>query len=236
MRLPFLTGPVHDSAMAYLRAHRRELLEHFAGDAVCPPVDEPFSIFMAGSPGAGKTEYSKTWIRKTNASVVRIDTDEVREWFPMYTGSNSSEVQHAAALGVQRLFDYVLDKRKNVLIDSTFTPYETVEENVERSLRRGRYVEVHYIFQDPVVAWEFTKKRQVVEGRFVPKEMFVRALFESRENVQRIQAKFGTDVKVTFVVKDYQNDTFLEHYYGVNEIDSRTELKYTKEELSERLS
>lgn len=236
MYLPFHIGPVHDSAVAYLHDHRKELLERFAGDTICPPVADPFSIFMAGSPGAGKTEYSKTWIQKTNASLVRIDTDEVRGWFPMYTGSNSSEVQHAAALGVQKLYDYVLKKKKNILIDSTFTPYETVEENVERSLRRGRYVEVHYIFQDPLVAWDFTKKREHVEGRFVPKEMFVEALFESRANVQRIQAKFGSDVKVTFVMKDYQNDTFLEHYYGVNEIDGRTEMKYTKEELLARLS
>ncbi len=229
--LPFITGQTKEDAIAYLRVHKKELLEQFAGDKICPRVENPFSIFMAGSPGAGKTEYSKAWMQQTNAVLVRIDTDEVREWFPMYTGNNSADIQHAAALGMRKLYDYVIDKKKNVLVDSTFTPFETVEENIRRSLDKGRYVEVHYIFQDPKLAWEFTKKREIVEGRVVPKEVFVDALFESRENVKRIKSKFGSKVSVTFVVKDYQNDALMNHFYGINEIDKRTEIPYSREEL-----
>ena len=47
---------------------------------------------MAGSPGAGKTEYSKRFVdgvkKDTGASIVRIDGDEIREILPQYNGSN----------------------------------------------------------------------------------------------------------------------------------------------------
>ena len=52
----------------------------------------PESYFMAGSPEAGKTEYSKRFVdgvkKDTGASIVRIDGDEIREILPQYNSSN----------------------------------------------------------------------------------------------------------------------------------------------------
>ena len=195
MKLPFFSAEIHDVALEYVRRHKKELCEKFANDAICPPDEEPFSLFMTGSPGAGKTEYSKTWLKESGFVAVRIDTDEIRDWIPTYDRKDANSFQAAACVGMERLYDYVLHKKKSVIMDATFTPYHQAESNVARSLSRGRHVEIIYIFQDPLQAWEFTQKREAIEGRFVPKEVFVDALFTSRENVKLIKAKYP-DIKL----------------------------------------
>ena len=50
---------LQEQAVAHIKANKCNLLEEFAADSVYPPQEEPISIFMAGSPGAGKTEFSK---------------------------------------------------------------------------------------------------------------------------------------------------------------------------------
>lgn len=54
---------IHDEAIAYIRQHKRDLIEKFANLNDYPPVKNPEAFFMAGSPGAGKTEYSKSFIK-----------------------------------------------------------------------------------------------------------------------------------------------------------------------------
>ena len=232
---PFSLGATHDKSISYVKKNKRELLEKFANDEVCLPEDEPFTLFMAGSPGAGKTEYSKTWLQNSGFLAVRIDADEVRKWIPTYTGDNSDQVQGAAALGVQKIYDYVLDKNKSAIMDTTFIPYNIAEENVCRSLKRGRHVEIHYLFQDPFLAWDFTKKRELVEGRKVPKEAFVASLFEARENVKKIKGKYPV-VQVTFVVNDFTEGSKPQYFFNINEIDKRTEINYNSEELLRKLT
>jgi tRNA A37 threonylcarbamoyladenosine biosynthesis protein TsaE len=49
----------------------KDLLAKFASDFICPPhgdrpSEDPSTILMAGSPGAGKTEFSLNLIKKIN--------------------------------------------------------------------------------------------------------------------------------------------------------------------------
>lgn len=229
MRLPWLSAATHDEALDYIRKHKADLCEQFANDSICPSQDEPFSLFMAGSPGAGKTEFSKTWLKDSGFAAVRIDVDEIRDFLPMYDHKDANSVHAAACVGMERLYDYVLKKNKSVIMDATFTPYNKVEQNVERSLSRGRHVEIIYIFQEPLLAWEYTQKREALEGRIVPKEVFVDALFEARENVKKIKRKYPKIV-VTFVYNDFSTG-IVKSYFNINEIDKRTEIPYSKEEL-----
>ena len=48
-----------DDAYAYIKAHERELIEKFTSPKFYFPDAQAVSLFMAGSPGAGKTETSK---------------------------------------------------------------------------------------------------------------------------------------------------------------------------------
>ena len=53
---------IDQKAQDYVKANRKLLCERFASITLYPSVATPTSYFMAGSPGAGKTEFSKGFI------------------------------------------------------------------------------------------------------------------------------------------------------------------------------
>lgn len=80
---------ISEQAVNYVKLHDKELVEQFASLKNYPSSTNPQAIFMAGCPGAGKTEFSKGWIEEFNkdepeAKIVRIDADEIREKIPQY--------------------------------------------------------------------------------------------------------------------------------------------------------
>lgn len=125
----------------YIKKHKKELIEKFASESKYPSLENPTTIFMAGSPGAGKTEESKKLVEKLHYNykilMVRIDADEIRQICPGYEGYNAHLFQEAATLGVNKLFDHVLRKRMNALLDTTFCDFERAKDNIQRSLKKG---------------------------------------------------------------------------------------------------
>lgn len=228
---------VSQKAIEWVRLNKKKIIEHFAGDSVYPSSEEPFSIFMAGSPGAGKTESSIAIVemmKKRGEGIVRIDPDEIRKLIPQYTGTNTDAVKGASFLAVEKLYDYVLKAGKSMILDSTFTPYKKIEGNVRRSVAKGRTTTIIYIDQDPLVAWHFTKEREKIEGRSIPKDFFIRTLFESRENVQKIKEQYGDQVDLHVIQKDFvkQTQRFIE---DVEQIDHVVRIKYSVDNLQELL-
>jgi UDP-N-acetylglucosamine kinase len=196
---------VKREAEAYVKVNKKVIKERFAGDDICEPDENPVSIFMAGSPGAGKTEFSKRFLVESGLQAVRIDADEIKAMIPQYTGANSSAVQGASALAVEYIYDYVLTKRKNAVFDATFSDFERSYSNVSRSLRKGRQVEVYYLYQDPIMAWRFTKICEALEGRVVPLEFFAKSFVDARMTVNRVKEEFGKEVKIHVIVRGYEN-------------------------------
>lgn len=230
-----MSDSVHDKAVAFVKKNRKLLIEKFANDDICPTEVNPISIFMAGSPGAGKTEFSKNLLKKIpGLKAVRIDADEIKEIIPQYTRKNSDEIQGASALGVEYLYDYVLDKKKSVILDGTFADYKKSCKNIERSLKRKRIIEIYYLFQDPVIAWKFTKAREELEGRFVPKTVFVDSLFKAKENVDKVKNEYGKAIKVHVVIKNFENNQ-ENLYVDVDTIDTYLKISYDYKSLMKKL-
>lgn len=225
---------IKEDAVNFIKRNKKLLIDTFASDEICPKQDAPFSIFMAGSPGAGKTEFCKNFIKAAKIKVVRIDADDIRDIIPSYTGKNSDKVQGAAALGVEKLYDYVLDKSKNCVLDGTFSKYEIASKNIDRSIRRGRGVLIFYVYQDPLVAWRFTKAREDLEGRRVPKGIFIDAFFNSKKNVNRIKELYKKDVKV-FVIEKNTETNLYNFYPDIDQIDSFIKIPYTKTKLNKMI-
>lgn len=215
-------------ARAYIKEHRDEIIAKFV--AGVEAVDTPVSIFMAGSPGAGKTEFSRRLLERLGGNMVRIDADDVRDMLPQYQGANAYVVHGAAALGVEKLYDFVLKNRLHALIDGTFQNYDKEANNINRSLHDKRAVEIFYVFQSPVVAWGFTQKREAVEGRNIPKAVFIDTLFAANENVKRIKRAFGDRVALHVVLKNITNDQ-EEILYNTDEVDKYVNIGYTTDEL-----
>ena len=130
-----------------------------------PPAVHPTSVFMAGSPGAGKTEFSKNFLKGAGEGAVRIDPDEIRDVIPQYTGGNSHLFQYAVNIGVDKVFYHVLSHDQNFILDGTMANFKKAHENITRTLKQREFIQIFYLFQDPVIAWEFTKKRELVEHR-----------------------------------------------------------------------
>lgn len=221
-----------DEARAYVKEHRGEIVAKFV--LSIEPAETPVSIFMAGSPGAGKTEFSRRLLERLGGNMVRVDADDVRDMLPQYQGANAYVVHGAAALGVEKIYDFVLKHKLHTLIDGTFQNYDKEVSNIERSLHNARAAEVFYVFQDPLIAWGFTQKREAVEGRNIPKEVFIRTLFAANENVKKIKNTFGDKIVLHVVLKNITNDQ-EEIFYNIDEVDKYVNIGYTADELRKRL-
>ena len=224
-----------DDAKRFIKDNKDLLIEKFANLKYIPSKDSPFSIFMAGSPGAGKTEFSKSFINSNSSiSAARIDADEIKEIIPQYNGHNSDIVQGASALGVEKIYDFVMKNNQNVIVDGTFANYKISQSNIKRSIKKNRIVGIFYIYQDPLIAWDFTRKRGKLEGRYVPKEMFIESFFAARENVKRIKLDFKGKVKIFLIKKDCTNG-IEKAWFNVSDIDNHLKMEYTVKSLRLKL-
>jgi UDP-N-acetylglucosamine kinase len=117
------------------------------------------------------------------------------------------------------------------MLDGTFAIGKAVE-NLKRADRRNYSLQIFFVYQDPVQAWEFTKIRQKVEGRYVPKETFINAYFAARENVLKAKHLFGDKLTLFIIVKDYVGGTET-IYDNVDDIDQYLPKVYNREQLQE---
>jgi len=229
---------ISQKAIMYIKKNQKKIIAEFIDESKYVSSDKPSSYFMAGSPGAGKTEYSRRFIEyvelETHETIVRIDGDEIRQLLPQYNGHNAYMFQEAISIGVNKFYDYVLKKSFSVLIDSTFASCYYAENNVRRSLDKGRIVNIVYIYQDPVKAWEFTRARALKEGREIPLNVFIRDYFKARENVNNIKKLFGASIKLTVIRKDYKNN--IQFYKtDVDSIDEHIKDPYDSTSLIAKL-
>ncbi|NCU41713.1 MAG: hypothetical protein EOM19_03240 [Candidatus Moranbacteria bacterium] len=229
---------ISEQAKFFIKMHQKNLIEKFASLKKFPPSKSlPATYFMAGSPGAGKTEFSKKFINLLPEDhIVRIDADEIKILIPQYNKKNSDIIQGAASLGVEKLYDFVLKHKQNALVDGTLANYKKSEENIQRSLEKNREIHIFYLSQNPLIAWDFTQKREELEGRNIPKEAFIETLFLAKESIKRLKGKFPKEIFLHLILKN-NNNLIKNTQFDVSEnaIDSFIKIPYTKEQLKKQL-
>ncbi len=220
---------IEQEAVEYAKKNRTVIARRLTDPVIFIPETHPVSVFMAGSPGAGKTEASIELLNLKGADgtkVLRIDPDELREELPGYTGDNAWLFQHAVVLLVERIHDFALDQQQSFLLDGTLSSYGVAEKNIQRSLKRGRMVQILYVYQEPEQAWKFVQAREAAEGRRIQPEDFVRQYFAAREVVNRLKTQLGKDIQVDLLMKN--NDGSHRFYRaGVDQIDNHIPEKYS---------
>ncbi|GMG67838.1 zeta toxin family protein [Tetragenococcus halophilus] len=221
-----------DQSILYVKAHKNEFLKKLVEDKYPAETGKKTAIFMAGSPGAGKSEVASS-LAVMLENVCIIDADIFRTYFPQYNGHNSDEFQRGAALMVDYALDYVLKKGYSFILDDTFAIDKSLK-NVRRTLKREYNTSIYYVYQNPFVAWQFTKIRERVEGRYVPKERFINAYFKSRYNVKKVMEAIGDEADIVVVLKDFQN-AISDIIEGVENIDLIIPDQFSFEELEARL-
>lgn len=221
-------------ALQWVRDNKADLFsEVIAESNYLPETDEypPAASFMAGTPGAGKTEVSKRFLEKFTATPIQIDADDFRRKIPGYNGSNSHIIQPAAALAVDKVLEKVFEKKYSFMLDGTFAIRKAIE-NLKRASRRNYTLQIFFVYQDPLQAWGFTKIREKTEGRYVPKEAFINSYFAARENVLKAKQLFGDKLTLFMIVKDYMSGTET-IYDDVSDIDQYLPKIYNKDQLEE---
>ncbi|MBF4449098.1 zeta toxin family protein, partial [Vibrio anguillarum] len=97
----------------------KEMVDHL------PQEESAVSVFMAGSPGAGKTETArnmiKTFKKESGVDLVHIENDELRKVFEDYDGINSPLFQRPATLLVEAIHDRALKRDVSFILDSTLS-------------------------------------------------------------------------------------------------------------------
>ncbi|MBI2444363.1 MAG: zeta toxin family protein [Candidatus Magasanikbacteria bacterium] len=228
---------IHQAAIEFARRNKKRIAQELTNPAIYMPDGIPISVFMAGSPGAGKTEFSKVLIgileKSRDHRIIRIDGDEIRGLIPGYTGDNSHLFQSAVSLIVEKIHDCVLEQRQTFVLDGTFAKYDKAADNIRRSLGKGRKVFIFYLYQKPEIAWKFTEAREEAEGRHIPKEAFIEQFFGAIDTVRETRKEFSTDVVIFFVKKDFMQNTveLVEIEPNGRGLDDYLEADYTKERL-----
>lgn len=231
---------IYDEAIDLARQYKKTICKELTDVTIFPAEKHPVSVFMAGSPGAGKTESSLELVaefesKHDGARILRIDPDELRCKFPAYDGKNSWLFQRAVSMMVDRMLDIALDQQQSFILDGTLSDYERAEANVKRSLKRGRTVQILYVYLDPLMAWEFVQAREAEEGRRIPVDRFIHQYFAARDVVNRLKAEFGPKIAVDLLLKP-TDDTPKLYKAGIDQIDYHVREKYDRKQLEAALT
>lgn len=225
---------VEEQALIFAKANKKAIARRLTDPKIYIPEANPVSVFMAGSPGAGKTEASLELIKKLGSPVLRIDADELRSEFAAYNGANAWLFQKAVSVLVEKIHDMALDQDQSFLLDGTLSRYEVARKNIERSLKRERSVQVLYVYQEPLLAWNFVQAREAEEGRHIPPERFIDQYFAAREVVNRLKSEFGKRVSVDLLLKNNDNSHRM-YKAGVDQIDYHIPEKYTRADVQQMI-
>jgi len=225
---------VQHEAVAFAKANKKRIAQELTDPALYPGEPSPVAVFMAGSPGAGKTEASKALVAEletgSTKKILRIDPDELRCRFQSYSGNNSYLFQGAISILVDKILDCAHDNRQSFLLDGTLAIYDHAYRNIKRCLDKRRKVQILYVYLDPIQAWTFVQAREVEEGRNIPVNQFISQYFAARDVVNTLKSEFGTDLMVDLLIKP--NDSAQRLYKaGIDKIDYHLPEKYNRESL-----
>jgi len=188
---------------AWAQKNKKQIAREFVRKIDYEPAEEPSGIFMAGLPGAGKTEFTRELIKSFDPEPLRIDMDEIAQMIQGYRPEIAGMFRGGVSIIMSRIYDEIVKKEIDFVFDGTFSS-AGAEANLSRALTHGYKVKVYYIHQLPEIAWQFTKDRELVEHRSIDREGFIATYSRLRENLEKL-CKIHKDVTISLIVKDEEN-------------------------------
>jgi UDP-N-acetylglucosamine kinase len=190
------------------------------------PIKSKTALFMAGIPGAGKTEFAENAI-KTNPELIPIEHDRLVEYIDGYKPEEYYKYRKAGSVLVSRILDECLRNGYAFIFDGTLS-HERGAKNIQHCLDAGYDVFVVYIAQDATLAWELTKARELVKKRSIERTGFIEACQKINSNLLNIFNKHKDDPKFHFWLIDKQGKNNTSQATAIihdNDLDSREEIE-----------
>ncbi len=223
---------ISEKAIDFARSNKKDVAKRLTDIKQFPPDEIPISVFMAGSPGAGKTESAINLITRfsKDENILHIDSDNLRTEFEDYNGKNSSLFQAATSIIADKMQDFALKQKQSYVFDGTLTNLKRTRENIDRNLKRSRGAFIVYVYQNPVQAWKFVMEREKKDGRVIPRDDFIDKYFKARENVNFLKREYSNQIQVDIVVKNLDGTDF-KYRENIGKVDNHIPERYSKEEL-----
>lgn len=184
-----------------------------------PPHKSKLAFFMAGIPGAGKTEFAQNTINRLGSKLAPIEHDKLVEYIESYKPENYYNFRTAGSVLVTRILDECLKNGYGFIFDGTLS-HERGYKNIQKTLKHGYFVQVVYIVQTAKAAWALTKDRELVKKRAIEKNGFIATCNKINTSLLDVFQRF----------KDYDNFGFwIFNKNGKLGIGKATSIIYSQE-------
>ncbi len=224
--------------------NKQEIVEKLCNNA--RPASQNLGIFMAGSPGAGKTESAQNILKDLqelarsnpniqSARLVHLEQDKIKAMIPGYTGSKAPLYQKPASRILASAYKYVVKNNLSFIHDTTFSNENIAKRNIETALKNKYLIQIYFVYQSPESAWRLVQERQKKEGRVVPPESFIQQFLDAPRVASIVKSHFGKMVELNIIIKNIDkqtNKTLEKIIFNANNIDSHIKNQYTKDNLT----
>lgn len=217
----------------WIKSHKKDFANKLIAKSGATRTENPAAIFMAGLPGAGKTEFTKHLIKKAQLKVVRLDMDEIATCVEGYRPEVADKYRSGATELLNKSLDLVLKNKLSFIMDGTFSSKYGIR-NVNRAIAHGYMVKIIYIAQDPRTAWHFTLAREKVEHRAIDEDGFIRSYFGTLDNIKVLLASKHDKIAIDVVVKQPDNEIGeLFENVALDKIDKIIKIYYKYKEIKD---
>lgn len=177
-------------------------------------TNSKIAFFMAGIPGAGKTEFAENTIRVGRSTLIPIEHDKLVEYIPTYKPENYYNFRKAGSALVTTVFDECLKYGYAFIFDGTLSHDKGVS-NIRKALVAGYEVYIVYIVQDAKLAWELTLARELVTKRAISIEGFVKTCKVINIKLLEIFHKYKNFPNFNFWIIDKRGDHGMENAIAI---------------------
>lgn len=188
--------------------------------------DNPTAIFMAGLPGAGKTEFLNN-LSIYGDEFITIDLDFLVSQIYGYSPENYYNYRKAGNILVSALLDKVLKQHISFALDGTFAHPQALK-NIERALKHGFEVDLFFIAQTPKISWKNTQARRLVTGRPIDYDGFTKTCHSIIPNLQEVRKSFQNDPNFFFQVIQRISPNHYESISNIQKVDTFLTEKYNE--------
>jgi predicted ABC-type ATPase len=203
---------------------KKVIEEFFARDK---PRSAKVAFFMAGIPGAGKTEFTQNALKEVSSGLISIEHDELVEYIDGYKPENYYNFRKAGSALVTRIFDECLKNGYAFIFDGTLSSENGIR-NINKCFKHEYSVVVVYILQDVKMAWGLTQARELVKKRAIEKSGFIETCTKINQNLLGIFNAHKTNPKFSFWIINKQGQTDLSKASAVfhgSELDKADEIE-----------